>query len=80
MPTGMGPIKKNKGETPAERYLSSLCKKTFLSLWYYPCVYNDRNTANGQEGQEICDVLMFLNDVMLCYSITPEELDKIYLE
>lgn len=30
--------------------------------------------------EEICDVLMYLNDVMLCYSITPEELEKVYLE
>ena len=30
--------------------------------------------------EELCDVLMYLNDVMLCYSITPEELEKIYLE
>lgn len=30
--------------------------------------------------EEICDVLMYLNDVMLCYSISPEELEKIYWE
>ena len=30
--------------------------------------------------EELCDVLMYLNDVMLCYSISPEELEKIYLE
>lgn len=30
--------------------------------------------------EELCDVLMYLNDVMLCYSITPEELGKVYLE
>ena len=30
--------------------------------------------------EELCDVLMYLNDVMLCYSITPEELEKVYLE
>lgn len=30
--------------------------------------------------EELCDVLMDLNDVMLCYSIMPEELTKIYLE
>ncbi len=28
--------------------------------------------------EEICDVFMYLNDVMLCYSITPEELEKVY--
>ena len=30
--------------------------------------------------EEICDVLMYLNDVMLCYQITPEELREIYLK
>lgn len=30
--------------------------------------------------EELCDVMMYLNDVMLCYSITPEEVEKIYLE
>lgn len=30
--------------------------------------------------EETCDVMMYLNDVMLCYGITPEELEKVYLE
>ena len=30
--------------------------------------------------EEICDVFMYLNDVMLCYSITSEEIEKVYLE
>lgn len=30
--------------------------------------------------EEMCDVMMYFNDVMLCYSITPEELVKIYKE
>lgn len=30
--------------------------------------------------EEMCDVLMYFNDVMLCYSITPEEFKKAYLE
>lgn len=30
--------------------------------------------------EEMCDVLMYLNDVMLCYSITSEELEKVYME
>ncbi len=30
--------------------------------------------------EELCDVMMYFNDVMLCYSITPEELEKVYLE
>ena len=30
--------------------------------------------------EEICDVMMYLNDVLLCYDIKPEEVEKIYLE
>jgi NTP pyrophosphatase (non-canonical NTP hydrolase) len=30
--------------------------------------------------EEICDVLMYLNDVLLCYSITPEEVEKVYID
>ena len=29
--------------------------------------------------EEMCDVMMYFNDVMLCYSITPEELEQVYL-
>ena len=30
--------------------------------------------------EEMCDTLMFFNDVMLCYQITPEELKQAYYE
>lgn len=30
--------------------------------------------------EEMCDVMMYFNDIMLCYSIEPSELKKIYLE
>lgn len=30
--------------------------------------------------EELCDVMMYFNDLMLCYNILPEELEKIYLE
>lgn len=29
---------------------------------------------------EVCDVLMYLNDVLLCYGITPNEVENVYLE
>ena len=29
-------------------------------------------------AEELCDVLMYFNDIMLCYDITPEELSEIY--
>ena len=30
--------------------------------------------------EELCDVMMYFNDVLLCYGITPEELEAIYRE
>ena len=30
--------------------------------------------------EEMCDTLMYLNDVMLCYGISPEELEEVYLK
>lgn len=30
--------------------------------------------------EEMCDALMYFNDVMLCYGITTEEFKKVYLE
>lgn len=28
--------------------------------------------------EELCDVMMYFNDVMLCYSVSPEELASVY--
>ena len=28
--------------------------------------------------EEVCDVLMYLNDVLLCFGITPEEVETVY--
>lgn len=30
--------------------------------------------------EELCDALMYFNDVLLCYGITPEELTEVYAE
>lgn len=30
--------------------------------------------------QEMCDALMYFNDVMLCFDISPDELKKAYLD
>jgi len=42
-------------------------------------IMNDEETRN-HFVEELCDVLMYFNDVMLCYSISPEELKKVYLQ
>lgn len=30
--------------------------------------------------EEVCDTLMYLNDVLLCFDITPEEVEEVYEE
>lgn len=45
----------------------------------------DKNIVNDSDIrtrfiEEMCDVLMYFNDVMLCYSIKVEELEKVYRE
>lgn len=30
--------------------------------------------------EEMCDVLMYFNDLMLCYSVSAQELEKAYLD
>ena len=42
-------------------------------------IMDDENTRQ-HFIEEICDVLMYLNDVMLCYNISVDELRNIYLE
>ena len=35
--------------------------------------------ARARFTEELCDVLMYLNDVMICYGITPEEAEAAYI-
>jgi NTP pyrophosphatase (non-canonical NTP hydrolase) len=40
----------------------------------------DNEEVRNHFIEEICDVFMYMNDVMLCYSITPEETEKVYVD
>lgn len=42
-------------------------------------IINNETTRN-HFIEELCDVLMYFNDILLCYSISPDELKKVYLE
>ena len=42
-------------------------------------ILNDKQTRT-HFIEEICDVLMYLNDVMLCYDISVEDLREIYIK
>ncbi|MBO4500899.1 MAG: nucleotide pyrophosphohydrolase [Clostridia bacterium] len=35
--------------------------------------------ARARFTEGLCDVMMYLNDVLICYGITPEETENIYL-
>src|SRR5437868_4645553 len=60
------PIAKQAGVTVAERNLSRLCAKSFLSLWSYPGVYRNQGIAGNGDGKEICDLfVIFGNDVVI---------------
>jgi len=56
-----GSASTSAGLTTSERYLSSLCKRTFLSLWAYPNVYRDK-------GSELCDLLVVFENHILIFS------------
>lgn len=42
-------------------------------------IMNDSDTRR-HFIEEMCDVMMYFNDVLLCYDISPEEFEKIYME
>ncbi|WOO87402.1 nucleotide pyrophosphohydrolase [Mollicutes bacterium LVI A0039] len=37
-------------------------------------------TVRNEFIEEMCDTLMYFNTVMLCYDITPEELQEVYVK
>jgi len=57
------------GVTTSERYLDSLCKKSFLSLWSYPNLYRDQGRKNGRgDGKELSDHLIIFNEYVIIFS------------
>jgi len=56
-----------EGVTPAERYLDTLCRRSFLSLWSFPSPFRDQDMRKGQ-GKEICDLLVVFEDDILLFS------------
>lgn len=63
------PVEKNSGVTPAEKFLSKLCEKTFLSMWSYPGIYRDQGKPqNRGHGKEICDLLVVFDEHIIIFS------------
>jgi hypothetical protein len=50
------------GLTPTERFLSEVCRKTFLNMWVYPNTFYE-------VGKELCDVLVVFEDNVFIFSV-----------
>ena len=56
------------GTTESERYLASLARTTFLSLWSYSNVFRDQGLSQQTVGKEIADLLVVCNDDVVVFS------------
>lgn len=55
--------------TPTEAYLEKLCRKSFLSLWSYPRVFNDKkDNPKARHGKEIVDLMVVFADHVILFS------------
>lgn len=62
-------LKAAAGVTDSERYLASLCRKAFLTLWAHPNVYMDEGKPTGKGvGKELCDLLVVFADDIIVFS------------
>jgi hypothetical protein len=50
-------------QSPSERYLAGLCRRSFLSLWSFPNTYRDQH-----RGKEVCDLLVLFPPHVLIFS------------
>ena len=62
------PIQKSPQATESERFVAELCGRTFLGLWSYPCVYQDKGAKQTGEGKELCDLLVVFENHILIIS------------
>jgi len=57
------------GNTPSERYLAKLCRRSFLSLWSFANPYTDEGRRSGKgAGQELCDLLVVFGNNVITFS------------
>ena len=58
-----------EGVTESEQLLSRLCRHSFLTLWGYSNLYNNKGDANrGGDGDELCDFLVVFGDDVILFS------------
>lgn len=56
-------------QTESEKYLTNLCRRSFLSLWSYPNLFTDEGRiANKGSGRELCDLLVVFGDNVIIFS------------
>ena len=68
-PVSPDPIVPAEGVTQAERYLASLCRHSFLSMWSYPGVFKDQGRHSGKgDGKEVCDLLVVFENHIIIFS------------
>ena len=68
LPTSGPAISRADGITESERYLKTLCDRTFLSLWSYPGVYRDQGRSGKGHGKEVCDLLVAFENHIIIFS------------
>lgn len=54
--------------TFSERYLTHLCRNSFLKLWSWPNVCKDQKWGNSSQGKEICDLLVVFENNIIIFS------------
>jgi hypothetical protein len=64
----MAIINRGSGKTPSERYLAKVADHTFLDLWSYPNVFNDKRPQPTAQGKELCDLLVVCDPYVLIFS------------
>lgn len=55
--------------TDSERYVSELCKKSFLPFWSYP-------NPIGKNNKELCDILIVCGDIVIIISVKDIKISK----
>lgn len=58
----------DRAATLTERYLSHLCRRSFLRLWSWPSVYRDQHWSAGSVGKEVCDLLVVFDNHIFVFS------------
>lgn len=54
--------------TESERYLTQLCRRSFLRLWSWPNVYRDQKFGHATIGKEVCDLLVVFDQHIFVFS------------